>query len=158
MRPAILRDLQQLYDMHDAFKKQLESVSPQSAEAWLNGSPLRKSTILQKFQNQSLLARRRINSRIGKEGADPSEALLVAKEIDKLVIVILPHVFCLSDGDRLPSSTSTKLSSDRTTCFPKTSLFFDKATQPMDSGPKVSKLCKSPYTQRKRGKRIRRKQ
>lgn len=88
MRPAILRDLQRLYDLHDAFKKQLEAVSPQSAEAWLDGSPLRKSTILQKFQNQSLLARRRINSRIGKKGADPPEALLVAKEIDKLVIAI----------------------------------------------------------------------
>lgn len=89
MRPAILRDLQRLYDMHDAFKKQLESVSPQSAEAWIDGIPLRKSTILQKFQNQSLLTRRRVNSQIVKEGADPSEALLVAKEIDKLVIVIV---------------------------------------------------------------------
>ncbi|KAF3389692.1 hypothetical protein DPV78_011493 [Talaromyces pinophilus] len=84
MRPAILRDLQRLYDMHDTFKKQLESVSPQSVELWIDDMPLRKSTILQKFQNQSLLTRRRVNSQIGKEGADPSEALLVAKEIDRL--------------------------------------------------------------------------
>lgn len=158
MRPAILRDLQRLYDLHDAFKKQLEAVSPQSAEAWLDGSPLRKSTILQKFQNQSLLARRRINSRIGKKGADPSEALLVAKEIDKLVIAIFFMFFCLSDSDRLPSSNSTRLSSDPTTFSPRTSLFYDKATQPMDSGSKVSKRCKSLYIQHKRGKRIKRKQ
>ncbi|EED21083.1 Rho guanyl nucleotide exchange factor, putative [Talaromyces stipitatus ATCC 10500] len=86
MRPAILRDLQRLYDMHDAFRKQLQSVSPRSAETWLDGTPIRKSTILQKFQNQSLTRniRRRANSQMGKEGADPSEALLVAKEVDKL--------------------------------------------------------------------------
>ncbi|QGA14861.1 hypothetical protein EYB26_002517 [Talaromyces marneffei] len=84
MRPAILRDLQRLYDTHDAFKKQLESVSPQSADPWSDGIPFRKSTILQNFQNQSLLTRRRVNARIRNEGADPSEALLVAKEVDKL--------------------------------------------------------------------------
>lgn len=88
MRPAILRDLQRLYETHDAFKKQLESVSPLSVETWLDGTPNRKSTILQKFQNQSRLTRnirRRVNAQVSKEGADPSEALLVAKEVDKLV-------------------------------------------------------------------------
>lgn len=108
MRPAILRDLQQLYDMHDAFKKQLESVSPQSIEAWLDGTPLRKSTILQKFQNQSLLTRRRVSFRMGREGADPSEALLIAKEIDKLVfeIFLMSFTFLTAIDYQVPSIRS----------------------------------------------------
>jgi hypothetical protein len=159
MRPAILRDLQRLYDMHDTFKKQLESVSPQSVELWIDGMPLRKSTILQKFQNQSLLTRRRVNSQIGKEGADPSEALLVAKEIDKLVTVIfLNYFFYSSDRDRPPSSISTKLSSDHMMCFLKTSLFYDKATQPTDSGLRALKRCRSLYIQPRRRKRTIRRQ
>lgn len=88
MRPAILRDVERLYGMHDAFKSQLESISPQSAETWTDGIPIRKPAIIRKIQNQSLLARsmkRRIEAEIRKEWADPSEALMVAKEIDKLV-------------------------------------------------------------------------
>lgn len=88
MRPAILHDLQQLYDMHLAFKQQLESVSPHSAEIGPDGTPNRKSTILRKFQSQALLNRsnkRRPKIHVGPEGAEPPEVLLVAKEIDKLV-------------------------------------------------------------------------
>jgi hypothetical protein len=88
MRPAILRDLERLYELHDAFKLQLERVSPQSTEALADGISNRKPAIIRKFQNQSLLTRsikRRFDARIGKEGADPSEALMVAREIDKLV-------------------------------------------------------------------------
>lgn len=158
MRPAILRDLQRLYDMHNAFKKQLESVSPRSAEAWLDGIPLRKSTILQKFQNQSLLTRRRANSQTEKEGADPSEALLVAKEIDKLVIVVFSKLLILLTANRLPSFISTKLSLDHMMCSLKTSLFCDKTTQLMDFGPRALKRCRNLYIHPKRRKRTIRRQ
>lgn len=88
MRPAILRDLERLYDTHESFKAQLEKASPQSTEDWLNANPNRRYTIIKKFQHQSLLTRtlkRRMDSQVGKEGADPGEALMVAREIDKLV-------------------------------------------------------------------------
>jgi len=88
MRPAILRDLQRLYDMHDSFKKRVEAVSPQSAEATkiaANG----KARLIQKIQSQPLLKRnlrRLVDGKLLKDWADPSEALLVAMEIDRLVI------------------------------------------------------------------------
>lgn len=94
MRPAILRDLQQLYDMHEAFKTQLECISPQSAENHLDDVSRRKSTIIQKFQHQPLLKRnfrRQVHVQLGKESADPNEALLVAREIDRLVRNCGPH-------------------------------------------------------------------
>lgn len=158
MRPAILHDLQRLYDTHDVFKKQLKSVSPQSAEARLDGIPLRRSTILKKFQNQSLLTRRQVNAHIGKEGADPSEALLVAKEVDKLVTVTFLNEVYSSDSDRLPSFICTKLSSDHMMFFPKTSLFYAKTIQLMDSGQRVLRRCRSLCIQLRRKKKIIRRQ
>lgn len=96
MRPSILRDLQRLYDMHDSFKKRLEAISPQSAEPNTLGATNGKPRIIQKIQSRPLLRRnlrRLVNGKARKDWADPSEALLVAMEIDRLV----RKVCCVSE-------------------------------------------------------------
>ncbi|CRG90872.1 Rac guanine nucleotide exchange factor JJ [Talaromyces islandicus] len=87
MRPAIIRDLQRLFDMHDSFKRKLETVSPQSVEVTPLGAINGKPRIIQKIQSRPLLARnlrRVVGEKSRKDWADPSEALLVAMEIDRL--------------------------------------------------------------------------
>lgn len=88
MRPAILRDLQRLFDMHNSFKRRLETVSPQSSEATTLSAASGKTRIIQKIRSRPLLRRnlrRHVDGRLRKDWADPSEALLVAMEIDGLV-------------------------------------------------------------------------
>ncbi|KAH8703150.1 putative Rho guanyl nucleotide exchange factor [Talaromyces proteolyticus] len=87
MRPTVLRDLRRLYDMHDAFKKRLEIVSPLSTEAYRVNLVQKRTGIVQKIHNRPVLKRnirRLVDGQLRKDTADPAEALMVAMEIDDL--------------------------------------------------------------------------
>ncbi|KAL1962172.1 hypothetical protein VTN77DRAFT_518 [Rasamsonia byssochlamydoides] len=94
-RPAIYKDLQRLLQMHENFKERLQLVSPLSVESppaeisTLHGlqEKLRDLPRFKKPQSQSLRTRNlkaTIDSRLKRATAEPSEALKVAKELEKL--------------------------------------------------------------------------
>lgn len=91
-RPAILRDLEAIYSMHESFQRRLHIVSPLSTEPpIMNLPPVEMPRLRMKFQTcqgPSLRTRNLkalIDSRLRRTAADPSEALRVAKEIENLV-------------------------------------------------------------------------
>lgn len=91
-RPAILRDLEAIYSLHESFRRRLRVVSPLSTEPpIMTLSPVEMPRLRIKFQashGTSLRTRNLkalIDSRLRRTAADPSEALRVAKEIESLV-------------------------------------------------------------------------
>lgn len=99
IRSEICGNIQRIREIHDRFLLQLQNVTPKSDvnEAGIIALASRelqkqRSTIglsgLKELQNRSLRTRSmksRMNTRVRLMGADPYEALEVAREIDNLV-------------------------------------------------------------------------
>ena len=96
IRSEICGNIQRIREIHDRFLLQLQNVTPKSsftedeiAALASRGLHKRLSTIdLSGLKNRSLRTRgmkARMNSHVRAIGADPFEALEVAREIDKLV-------------------------------------------------------------------------
>jgi hypothetical protein len=145
-RPAIYQDLQRLLQMHETFKERLQVVSPLSVES----PPAEASTLhilqeklrdlprFKKSPSQSLRTRNfkaTIDSRLKRAIAEPSEALKVAQELEKLVRESKKIDEIVSDHICSPNTLGhMKTSAVNTTCSTKTWTFYANQSPPVGFG------------------------